>query len=673
MPMKNIKHLANWKKYLSWLLISSCFVVPELAIARSPRRNTRGAISHPTTVVPTNAYYSATFPSQGVSALPPTASFSQTNTNCWQPIQNSITNNNRSVETVSSKDTQINNKGKLSPEVLQTIRELQNKKVSNTKQMAPAPVYDNPEKGMITGVYKQGLIAPYGASTVASQNEDEKQNEVELGASYLKLPAGKNININSLDFRETPVSDALRSLASIININIMLDTNITGQVTVMFTDVTIEEAFNTLLSSFNLTYEWKGSILRILNKANAPIITKMFAIQHTNAADLQETIEGLLTQGKGTCKVDSRTNSIIINDTAEKIKEIKSLLPQLDIKESSVEISSRPMTEVFYLSYADAESLTEPIKMLSENVKIQDFSTTQASQAAAGGSSSGRKDMMIITDTQTNLDRIRELIDKLDVPPVQVTIDAHIYEIDKSKEEQLGVNWQKAIPIEGTNEDLFNISIAPTSADAGGTGVFRFGSINANQFTALLSMLNTSSFAKVLSNPVITTLNNRQAQISVGQAISYVSSSQTNAETGNVTTTVSQANADISLDVTPSVTGNDEVFLDIKPQITSVLGYTTLSGNATPNLSTRSASTQVICKNNHTIIIGGMIKTDINESVNKVPFFGSLPGIGKLFQSKTKNETRSELIIFITPRIIHTVKPEHQESDILTPRLTLAD
>ena len=189
-------------------------------------------------------------------------------------------------------------------------------------------------------------------------------------------------------------------------------------------------------------------------------------------------------------------------------------------------------------------------------------------------------------------------------------------------------------------------------------------------------MLKTQSFAKVLSNPVITTLNNREANITVGQAIPYVSASQVNAETGQVTNTIAQANANISLVVTPSVTGNDEVFLDIKPTISSVLGFTDLGGNSTPNLSNRSAVTQVICKNNHTIVIGGMIKTDKSTSLSKVPFFGDLPGIGKLFQKTTSREVRTELIIFITPHIVHRdanrmARPGSQNGGYAAPRLTL--
>ncbi|MBR4570015.1 MAG: type II secretion system protein GspD [Candidatus Riflebacteria bacterium] len=563
---------------------------------------------------------------------------------------------------------------KLSPEVLETIRQLKAEYAEPEAMYQMAPVQTqapNPEpqpKTAITPKKSNSLIAP-NSDKSAKNNQTGK----DIQRSSISFPPNKNIKIKSLDFRQTDVADALRSLARIININLMLGNGVSGKtVTVLFNDVTMEEAFNTLLVNFDLSFSWEGKILRIFPSNEAPTFTRIFSIQHTNAVEIQPMIARLMSE-KGKSELDSRTNSIIVTDTLAKLTEIENMLPQIDVQETGLEITSRPVTEVFYLNYADASTITEAIQMLSEGAKIKEFSSSAASQAgAAGGTTTGRMDMMIITDTLTNLDRIRELIDKLDVPPIQVTIDAHIYEIDKNKEEQMGVNWQKNIPVAGmTESNLFTATIAPMSDTAGGTGVFRFGSLDVNQFTAVLSMLNTGSFAKVLSNPVITTLNNRSANITVGQAISYISAS-TVSEGGQVSNEVSQANANISLDVTPSVTGNDEVFLDITPNISSVLGYTTLGGNSTPNLSNRSAKTQVICKNNHTIVIGGMIKTDKNESVNKVPILGNLPGIGKLFQSRTTKESRTELIIFITPHIVKEKVAKHNSSVLnATPRLSL--
>ena len=619
------------------------------------RGSTRGAISHPSAPAAGNAFYP--------TIRPPAASMPRQEGNAarsqgWVNLGNGAR--------IKLPDNQGENTNKLSAEVLETIRQLKEQTPEARFQMVPP--------SPVTGNVPQSLVPPTGAA-----QSEEGDADIGLQGSYLSFPANKNIKISSLDFRGTDVSDALRSLAQLIKINLMLSQGITGQVTILFSDVTIEEAFNTILTNFNLTFAWEGSILRIFTKASAPTMTRIFSIQHTNAADLQQIVTKILTPNVGALEIDSRTNSLMVTDTAAKLAEIKNLLPKIDVKESAVQVTSRPVTEVYYLNYADATTLTAPIRMLSANVQIQEFSSSQASQAGAagGGATGGRMDMMIITDTQNNLDRIRELIEKLDVPPIQVTIDAHIYEIDKNEEERLGINWQKSIPIPGSTDSLFDISIAPETSDAGGTGVFRFGSLDVNQFKALLAMLKTHSFAKVLSNPVITTLNNRQANITVGQAIPYVSASQVNAETGQVTNTIAQANANIALVVTPSVTGNDEVFLDIQPTISSVLGYTDLGGNSTPNLSNRSAQTQVICKNNHTIVIGGMIKTDKSESLSKVPFFGDLPGIGKLFQRKTNREIRTELIIFITPHIVHrdanrSAGRAKSEDSYGSPRLTLS-
>lgn len=510
-------------------------------------------------------------------------------------------------------------------------------------QAAPAAPVAAPA-APITGAPSQGLLQPSTSGTT----------EAAASGNVLELPAEMNLAIRSLDFRQTDVKDALRSLASLINLNLMLANDISGEVTVLFSDVNIEEAFNTLIRSFNLAFSWDGTILRIFKSENAPLVTRIFNIRNTTASSVKERVDKVLLSEKGKSEVDLRTNALIITDTSTTLEKINSLLPQIDVREAEVEVTARPITEVFYLDYVDASVLQQPVQTIAKEAVIQSFSSSQASQAGAagGGATAGRQDMMIITDTPNNLERIREIIEKLDIAPMQVTIDAQIYEIDLNEEERLGINWQKQIPIAGTTETVFDMSISPEESTAGGTGVFRFGSLSVNQFRALLAMLKTHSFAKVLSNPVITTLNNRQANITVGQAIPYISASQVNAQTGQVTNTVSQANANISLQVTPSVTGNDEVFLDINPTISSVLGFTTLGGNSTPNLSNRTAQTQVIVKNNHTIVIGGMIKTDKSDSISKVPFLGDLPGIGKLFQKKTTKETRTELIIFITPHIV---------------------
>ncbi len=636
----------------------------------------RGSINYPTTPTVENSFYPTVRQS-----VPDYNSYGEQQSG-WSDLgANTKIRSGYGLPSAPAEDSNT-----LSPEVLETIRQLKAEYADPEpmyQMAAPAAPTDttvpaaqpatagstSSPKGL-TPKQPNGLISPQKSGNNSSKNQNK--TTVDIEGSTLSFPPGKNIKIKSLDFRQTPVSDALRSLARIININLMLSSEIPAKtVTVLFSDVTMEEAFNTILVNFNLSFSWEGKILRIFPSELAPTFTRIFTIQHTNAGDLQAMIERLLSD-RGKLELDARTNAIIVTDTLAKLTELENMLPQIDVKETGLEITSRPVTEVFYLNYADANSIEPAIQMISENVKINKYSSSAASQAGAAADSSGggagRLDMMIITDTLTNLDRIRELIDKLDVAPIQVTIDAHIYEIDKNKETQIGVNWQKIVPVDGTSDaNLLDINISPTSSTAGGTGVFRFGSLSMNQFQAVLSTLNTNSFAKVLSNPVITTLNNHTANISVGQAISYISAS-TVSEGGQVSNTVSTANANIELNVTPSVTGNDEVFLDIKPKISNVLGYTSLGGNQTPNLSNREATTQVICKNNHTIVIGGMMKTDKSNTINKVPVLGSLPGIGKLFQSRTEKEITTELIIFITPHIVREKAARHNSSVLSAQR-----
>ena len=636
-----------------FIVLLLAFVMPSYAsgwrrLTRTPR--TRASINFPKSPTPIQSFY-------------PTIRNNMT-TNSQHTARRNWVDLGNGTRIHFGKNPMPKGEQRIDPDVLKTLQRLKNRPKRPLYQLKS----ETDNSAPITGA----------KSNVLQSSKAEEDERKEIGTSKLKLtlPPGKNIKIEAMDFRDTDVAVAIRNLAQLININLMLSPGITGKVNILFSDITIEEALNTLLNSYNLSFAWEGNILRIFPAASAPQQTKLFTLQNTNPVDIKPIIDKMLTP-KGKSEIDKRTNSLLITDTSAKLNEIKNLLPQIDIKETSVDVSSRPVTEVFYLDYADAVNLEPAIKMLSAGAEIQAFSSSQASQAGAagGGSKGGRLDMMIIKDTQNNLDRIRELIEKLDIPPVQVTIDARIYEINLNKEKRMGINWQKQIPLPGTGQNIFKATIAPEDANAGGTGVFRFGSLDVNQFTALLSMLSSHDFAKVLSNPVITTLNNRQANITVGQAIPYISASQVNAQTGQVTNTVAQANANIALVVTPSVTGNDEVFMDIQPTISSVLGFTTLGGNSTPNISNRSAQTQVICKDNHTIVIGGMIKTDKSTSVAKVPFFGDLPGIGKLFQKTTEKEIRTELIIFITPHIVrrqaNRFRRVSANNPNIAPRLTL--
>ncbi|MBM3251978.1 MAG: type II and III secretion system protein, partial [Candidatus Omnitrophica bacterium] len=195
------------------------------------------------------------------------------------------------------------------------------------------------------------------------------------------------------------------------------------------------------------------------------------------------------------------------------------------------------------------------------------------------------------------------------------------------------------------------------------------GSANLSQYSyyALIEALNSVGKTNTLSTPRITVLNNQEAKILVGTKEVYVSTSTTTSE--GVSTTaeaVTFVDVGVTLSVTPTINPDGFVTMKIRPEVSSTgTPYTTASGNQIPVVSTSEAETNVMVKDGSTIIIGGLIKDKIQDTVKKVPLLGDIPLIGLVFRSKDKTTTKTELAIFLTPRIIsgdvNYYKPYSQE------------
>ena len=195
-----------------------------------------------------------------------------------------LTNNNAAQE------------NKLSPEVLETIRQLK-AEYSEPEKMYQMSATNQADNNRPTPKKPNGLLNPNASDEYYYEKNKNNQGGIEIQSSYLTFPQNKNIRIKSLDFRQTDVADALRSLARLININLMLGDGVGGKtVTVLFNDVTMEEAFNTILVNFGLSFSWEGKILRIFPSNAAPTFTRIFNIQHANATEIQPMLNKLLSE-----------------------------------------------------------------------------------------------------------------------------------------------------------------------------------------------------------------------------------------------------------------------------------------------------------------------------------------------------------------------------------------
>ncbi len=406
----------------------------------------------------------------------------------------------------------------------------------------------------------------------------------------------------SFDYSEADVREVIDMLAAKANINIIYGDDVSGTVTISLNKVPFDEAFKTLLGVKGLAAQQAGdNILRIA----AP-------------ATLQA--------------------------------EQKKAMPQ---------------TRVFYLSYA---------KALEVKSQLDTVSTAEGRSARITADEGNNA--LVITDTQIGLDSTARLIRGIDRVPKQVLIEAKLVEVSLDNSLDYGISWSGSANKSGSYIGAQDIKNTPTEAlggayavnsplggAAGGTGVnlpanlvygaFRLGKVASNyMFDAVITAAAKKGKAKVLSDPKVATLNNKEANINITTQVPYTTTETTASTPPTLTTKVTYLTTGIVLKVTPTINPDGRISMKINPSISQVSPTITPVAGGAPGIDTRSADTNVIVRDGETIVIGGLISDTQAESVFKVPILGDIPLIGYLFKKKSMTRTRMELLIFVTPRIM---------------------
>ena len=256
------------------------------------------------------------------------------------------------------------------------------------------------------------------------------------------------------------------------------------------------------------------------------------------------------------------------------------------------------------------------------------------------------------------------MLDVLDIPVKQVVIEARMVTIDDGVDEELGVRWgvTKAKEdgsisgtIEGNNtaadgtapkvDDRLNVNLPV--ADAAGSIAFQVAKLADGTLLDLeLSALETENKAEIIASPRVTTANQKEAIIEQGTEFPSNSSSSSGA------TTVEWKKAVLSLKVTPHITPDNRVILDLTVT-QDTLGKEVKTGTGTGTaINTQQISTQVLVDNGETLVLGGIYQQTIKKDVTKVPLLGDIPGVGVLFRNTSESNTKRELLIFVTPKIV---------------------
>ena len=439
----------------------------------------------------------------------------------------------------------------------------------------------------------------------AEQRAQAGQQPASVGPKY----TGEPISVN---LKDVDLKDFFRLIHEISGLNVVLDPNVHGTLTVVLDDVPWDQALDIVLKNNDLARELEGNVLRIatvdtLKKEadgrRAQVEAESMAVEkvsitrflsYAHAKDVMITVKKFLSQ-RGDVVADERTNAIIVNDIPKVIPIIDRLLTQLDRKTQEVEIEARVVAAT---------------RQFARDIGTQlGFGWGDGHSAIGGASAVGTS-------------------------PTTV-----------------GGLTPGYITLPGTGGGSTTGSTIPLFSNLGSTspssGLSFVNASNSVRIDAVLSMAESRGLLKVLSRPRVVTQNNIQALVKQGVQVPIV----TQAQLGGPPT-VTYVSAFLRLTVTPQITSENTIFLNVDVENTTPNFGQEVQGN--PELITQQATTQVLVTDGGTVVIGGVIQTQNSINVDQVPLLGNIPILGNLFKHTTVNTQNQELIFFITPRIIQT-------------------
>ena len=365
---------------------------------------------------------------------------------------------------------------------------------------------------------------------------------------------------------------------------------------------------------------------------------------------------------------DARTNSVLLAGSGTIRLQMRALIAHLDTPSAQ-----GGDTLVRYLNYADAEDLATKLQ-----AQFGGGGGGAAAPAEGGGAPAISGPVTIWADPGTNAliinapERIRQdmlaVVNQIDIPRLQVQVDAIIVELSEEKTAQLGVTWLSA------NEDLLGLT---NFSSAGGGILGLAGSVaggetpnlaaiaqgisigvgkitDSGSWAALLNALRGDGETNIIATPQIVTLDNEEAEIRVGQEVPFVTGQFTNtgANQGSVNPfqTIQREEVGTSLKITPQINEGSGVKLEIE-QETSSLGAT-VEGAADLVTNTRNITTSVFVNNGEILVLGGLIDDQLRQTDQRVPGLGKIPGLGWLFRARKTDLKKTNLMVFIRPTIL---------------------
>ncbi|WP_288423099.1 type IV pilus secretin PilQ family protein [uncultured Acinetobacter sp.] len=497
--------------------------------------------------------------------------------------------------------------------------------------VASIDAFNNGSNGVVsiqsTGSYE---YMAYQAENKLTISLKRPQDNVRLNSKNNQNYTGKKI---SLDFQDIEVRRVLQLLADFTNINMVTADSVQGNITLRLKDVPWDQALDIILKTKNLDKRRNGNVIWIApvtemikseeDEAKAiaqstklsPLQTEFIQLKYAKAVDIEKlitqgrnsgttstattggaTVEplgdsvGTLLSPRGTISFDPRTNTLILNDTAQKIDQIRRMIDLLDIPVKQVMIEAR----IVRASTSFSKEMGVKWGILSRGVN--------------------RNNTLLVGGSETTLWDLRNP-------------DANgKYTIQRP--------------------DNLNVDLGVTTS---GASSISFGLISLSDFMLdlELSALQADGYGEVISTPKVMSADKQKAKVATGVEVPYQST--TNSAAGSTATT-SFKEALLSLEVTPNITPDGKILMELNIANDSINSY---AQNGEAILNKNAINTNVLVNNGETVVLGGVFEQTTSNAVTKVPFLGDLPYVGRLFKKTAKSEAKNELLIFVTPRIVN--------------------
>lgn len=420
------------------------------------------------------------------------------------------------------------------------------------------------------------------------------------------------------------------------------------------------------------------NILQRIDTAALPT-TEVVPLRYADSEELVATLTQLNRGDKQSTTpanklqivADKRNNAILLSGEDMQRKRTKELILKLDRPPQQL-----GNVRVIYLNYADAKDAAAVLSKVAQNMQKMQPSGSNGEQSAVTVEADEDTNALLLTGSGDMLNSLETIIDRLDIKRAQVLVEAIIVEINANAGESLGVEWlfgnedkgafgasssgngrlggvgQGAL--QGGDEGL--ASIAAALAGNVGQALAGVGTSGSENFVLLLTALQTNNEANILSTPSLVTMDNQEASISVGQSVPFRTGSFSSTGNGgggvtNPFTTIQRQDVGISLTVTPHVNENGKILLDISQEVSSLSGAA--PENSADLITNQSKiETQILSSDGEIVVLGGLMKEDVQDVDSRVPVLGSIPFLGNFFKSQSTTVTKNNLMVFIRSKIV---------------------